>query len=253
MLEDLLLGLLHSAPDSPGMVREQLKALKWKESEKYYILAMDFGRVRPKADLTAMAGRLRTLVGVPLLIVGSHFVAVIGCGQADDIHDKDFPGLLPFLREHDLQAGLSNGFYDLLAMHRHFRQSLKCIELVVHYERTHHFYRYEDYLISHMLELCATQTDIQDFCHPLAVRIHRHDREHGTDYIRTLYAYLRLGRSIQLAADALHVHRNTMYHRISRLKELFGVDFDDLGLVLKLLMSMQVYAYTRVFDVKIWG
>jgi purine catabolism regulator len=67
-----------------------------------------------------------------------------------------------------------------------------------------------------------------------------HDRERGSDLIRTLEGYLSAGGSTTGAADRLGVHRNTLGYRLNRIAELTGSDLDDadtrlaLGLALKI-------------------
>jgi sugar diacid utilization regulator len=53
-----------------------------------------------------------------------------------------------------------------------------------------------------------------------------HGEQRG-ELIRTLEAYLEAGGSPARAARALHVHVNTVYYRLERLRELLGEDFAD--------------------------
>jgi hypothetical protein len=63
-----------------------------------------------------------------------------------------------------------------------------------------------------------------------------HDRTHGTDYVRTLRAYLDALGSGTLAARRLHVHVNTVRYRMRRVGEITGVDLTrgDARLALEL-------------------
>ncbi|CAL9334929.1 PucR family transcriptional regulator [Streptomyces sp. enrichment culture] len=55
----------------------------------------------------------------------------------------------------------------------------------------------------------------------------KHDEHSGTEYTRTVYAYLRcLGDSAR-AATEMYVHPNTLRYRIKRAGELFGIDLRD--------------------------
>lgn len=54
-----------------------------------------------------------------------------------------------------------------------------------------------------------------------------HDREHGTNYIDTLAAYLDESCRAQACADAMDIHVTTLRYRLTRIKELFGVDLDS--------------------------
>jgi purine catabolism regulator len=49
-----------------------------------------------------------------------------------------------------------------------------------------------------------------------------YDREHRSELVLTLSVYLRATASPSQAADALHVHRNTLSYRLRRIEELTG-------------------------------
>jgi len=49
-----------------------------------------------------------------------------------------------------------------------------------------------------------------------------HDAEHATDYLNTLRVVLDHNRSWQLAARALHIHKQTLGYRIRRIEQLTG-------------------------------
>ena len=50
---------------------------------------------------------------------------------------------------------------------------------------------------------------------------------YGAEILAALRAWLRTGRSIPRAAEALHVHVNTVRHRLARFADLTGADLDD--------------------------
>jgi DNA-binding PucR family transcriptional regulator len=54
-----------------------------------------------------------------------------------------------------------------------------------------------------------------------------HDEEHGTEYVRTLRAYLDAFGDVALAADCLGVHPNTFRYRLHRIVKLADLDLDD--------------------------
>jgi hypothetical protein len=67
-----------------------------------------------------------------------------------------------------------------------------------------------------------------------------HDREHGSDYIATLRAWVESGGDVPGAAARLFVHANTFRYRMSRLQALFGVNLDvpDERLLLHLQLRL---------------
>lgn len=52
--------------------------------------------------------------------------------------------------------------------------------------------------------------------------LEEHDRDHHTELMRTLEVFLAHRRSWQESAEALHLHRQTVLHRVHRIEELTG-------------------------------
>lgn len=53
------------------------------------------------------------------------------------------------------------------------------------------------------------------------------DRENGTEYLPSLRAFLEAGGDLTAASRTLYVHRNTLKYRLTRIRDVFGVDVDD--------------------------
>jgi len=65
-----------------------------------------------------------------------------------------------------------------------------------------------------------------------------HDDDHGTDYRRTLAAYLDHFGEPQRAAQALHVHPNTLRYRMRRLADVAPVDLGSPQVRLALQLQL---------------
>lgn len=72
---------------------------------------------------------------------------------------------------------------------------------------------------------------------PLSV-LREQDDENGTDYLGTLYAWLRHPGDPRAAGKALRIHPNTLRYRMRRIVEFTGVDLDDPDLRLALLVQL---------------
>ncbi|HEY4453945.1 MAG TPA: helix-turn-helix domain-containing protein [Pseudonocardiaceae bacterium] len=64
------------------------------------------------------------------------------------------------------------------------------------------------------------------------------DEENGTDYLGTLYAWLRHPGDPRAAGKALSIHPNTLRYRMRRIVEITGFDLDDPNLRLALLVQL---------------
>jgi hypothetical protein len=78
-----------------------------------------------------------------------------------------------------------------------------------------------DLVLHRITSLVAEREDLRS---GMAERITGHDAGKGSDYAASLHAYLRSFGDIVAVAEALHVHQNTLRHRLRRAEELFGID-----------------------------
>jgi DNA-binding PucR family transcriptional regulator len=58
-------------------------------------------------------------------------------------------------------------------------------------------------------------------------RVLAYDAEHGTEYARTLVAWLEAGCDMAGAARLLAVHANTCRYRLRQARQQLGIDLDD--------------------------
>jgi purine catabolism regulator len=76
-------------------------------------------------------------------------------------------------------------------------------------------------------------------------KIEQYDREKNTNYLLTLETYLdHLARPNQ-AARALFIHRNTLYQRLDKISELWGVDFQEPLVLLNLNLATKDWRLNR--------
>jgi DNA-binding PucR family transcriptional regulator len=68
------------------------------------------------------------------------------------------------------------------------------------------------------------------------------DAQSGSDYVRTLDAYLSCDRHLERTAAALHVHPNTVRYRITKAQEKLGVDLHDVEHRFLLELALRVQA-----------
>lgn len=67
-----------------------------------------------------------------------------------------------------------------------------------------------------------------------------HDRAHGTEYVATLEAFLNHPGDAVAASEELHVHRNTFFYRLRKVRELFGIPMETGEDLLNALFTITV-------------
>ena len=69
----------------------------------------------------------------------------------------------------------------------------------------------------------ATAAALRHTLAPLVV----YDQTHDGDLVRTLAVYFREGMNLSRAANALFLHRNSLYYRLAHIQALTGLSLDD--------------------------
>lgn len=75
--------------------------------------------------------------------------------------------------------------------------------------------------------------------------LREHDRAQGTEYLRTLHAWLRHPGDPRSASQELQVHPNTFRYRLKRISTLVDVDLDDPDVRSALLVQLLAEHWTR--------
>ena len=82
--------------------------------------------------------------------------------------------------------------------------------------------RYEDLGIFRVASLAASKASMERFCLETMGSLLHHDRQHGTELVKTLRVFLEQNQNSARAARALHIHYNTLRYRLEQIKELLG-------------------------------
>lgn len=91
-------------------------------------------------------------------------------------------------------------------------------------------------IVLHRMAVAAAGAGATEFG-PLP-RLRAHDKESGTQYVDTLYEWLRHPGDPRAAGRALRIHPNTLRYRMARITELAGVDLEDADVRLALLAQL---------------
>jgi sugar diacid utilization regulator len=82
--------------------------------------------------------------------------------------------------------------------------------------------------------------------HPILHTLMESDRGGTTDYLETVYLFLRCGKKPVMTSKRLHIHKNTLAYRLRRIEELTGIDWDDGDLMFRLYFQLSAIRYGRI-------
>ncbi|MFD1210482.1 PucR family transcriptional regulator [Arthrobacter sp. GCM10027362] len=93
--------------------------------------------------------------------------------------------------------------------------------------------------LGHLLTLTTTAVPVRDIAAAALRPLLDYDAGHGTELVRTLHAFLTADRSLNAAADALFIHRNTLRYRLRQIVDLLGHGIDGTRQLSNLWLALQ--------------
>lgn len=115
-------------------------------------------------------------------------------------------------------------FYDLEDISIAFKQTRKALQKSS--PEIGNLYSCQNIAMNFITEIVEQHTNIP-LLHPTLTDIKAYDTLHNTDYFQTLFVFLQNERNHQLTAKTLYIHRNTLFLRLQKIKELWDLNLDD--------------------------
>lgn len=244
---EFLDDLLSSRPPAPAVLSRRAKELDV-DLEAPHRLLVVLGDDGPhgSARWSSMRGQLLDALrqeGCCAFAAesGEHVIALIRPGSADELAGLE--RLIQELRAAGrLRGVLSPRCANPAAYRSHFIGSRRILEM---FARSRHdagaIIDTEQALVLALLFREGGESDLTDFAESRLAPILAQSPEHRDELIRTLDAYVEENLRPQRVAEHLHVHVNTVYYRLKRLRELLGEDFANPQRILDLQVALLVH------------
>ncbi|MEG0377366.1 MAG: helix-turn-helix domain-containing protein [Eubacterium sp.] len=165
-----------------------------------------------------------------------------------DFHLKRFlEHLQEFSVLHHSQAVVSDKFYYFEELNRHYQNMEFILTAYFNKEKNKQIFLYSDYFNAHILRLLAEQKEIENLCHPDAVKLKQYDQKHQSQLLYTLYIYWQSNHSLVDSAKTLCIHRNTLVYRLERTSALLGIETFDHAYTTRMAFSYEIFEHLRLF------
>ena len=175
-------------------------------------------------------------------------VAVLSFDPLDRAGTQCLDRLVEGLGDEGLTAGLSFDFSGFSAFERAYQQARRAIMVGKLLNERRTLYDYGRYQLFEFVDDARQCLDVASYCNPVLARMAALDAEDGTKYVETLREYLTNMCNANRTAKAMRLHKNTVLYRVGRIRELFGIDFDDALLMQNLLLTLAIEQVEGIQD-----
>lgn len=139
--------------------------------------------------------------------------------------------------------GTSNVFEDFSDLQSCYYQAHAAMKTGIKCEPDKNIYRFFNFAVEFLISIYLNSNKPEAFCHPDVLKLYKYDKQHGTEYLKTITVMYTFSGRLTRAAKALHLHRNSLMYRIDRIKEILGIDAYDEDYPLYFLLSSHIMQF----------
>ncbi len=177
------------------------------------------------------------------IVYKSSLVIFIDEAIAEHLFNNINTQFYEYLKVNSLYAGISMPFSTLSNSRKYYLQALKANELgQLHKLHISYYEKCTKYIIA---DLISTHYDWRDFCHPAVLYLERKDSEDKTNLLETLKYYIYFTNSPNDASKLLCIHRNTLFYRINKIKEMTNITLNNADEILHIYYSIKLVEYNK--------
>lgn len=224
---------LDGAPTAPETLTRRLSLFGWEpDCRKAIYIASTMSEA---VHFDTYLGRMISNESEGIYSIPYQKNLVILCNL--DMLDRDhFENTLHMLMiQNNYYCARSFLFTDTAQIMSAYHQTLQALQKST--PQTGKIYSCERFAMEYITNLVETNMQIS-LLHPLPLQIKEYDKKNHTNYYETLFCFLKFERNHQLTANALFIHRNTLFLRLRKIQELWPLDLDD-----KLLRFYILYSF----------
>lgn len=155
--------------------------------------------------------------------------------------DLIYEQLLQFCVQYDLSICYSRLFQDLTLRQAYVKQVRKTQSLALRMGIDKNMLSADTLLRNYLCYRVGKNLDPELIRLTAVEYLAQWDREHDSQYLPTLTAYLRSSNNASIAAQSLFIDRTTLKYRLKRIQDIIRVDVDDPQNALSLRAGLIVY------------
>jgi purine catabolism regulator len=126
-----------------------------------------------------------------------------------------------------ITAGIGWPDARLAGLRRSFAQAQEALLLAQSLFGGDRVLRFGDLGLYHLLCRLQGHDELDEFYEQTLAPLAEYDAGHNTQLVPTLEAFFAHHGNVSQAAESLYLHRNSLLHRLERIREISGLDLDD--------------------------
>lgn len=120
-----------------------------------------------------------------------------------------------------------------------FKQSVEMVKLGVKVEGEKKIHDYEALQVYHILEKSMSQEQLMNLYKETVMVLDAYDEEYQDEMTLALEKYIENKFNVSKTAVEIHVHRNTLIHKLEKIEEILSMNLDSSEDIFKIELGMR--------------
>lgn len=228
-------------PDT-NYIRERLRIFKYDLKPNMYLFSISAEMVDPAIDLTTTADMLRRIFTNSIYLVRDREILLLVSRSEDNcVSPFELDLWNSYLRGNRLYAGYTGPFtaFDHFR-EQHLRKARLALETGRVRDPERHLHHFSELQTDALLTCVPDGRDLSLFCYAPLMRLIEYDKTRGTSLVETLREHIRNPRQPQEVCKTLFIHKNTLYQRIDKIKEIMSCNLDDAEIIMQIQLTFHI-------------
>ncbi len=214
-----------------------------------HIFVVDFSReFLPSEHVRSLAEQIHPYIHNSVYTIGE--TDIVFLSSSDEIlAEGDFdPKLERIFDNSTITVGISSVYMNPKHTPSYINEAKRANITGHKIDPNKHVFPFERY---RLLDLAANVIDnktLYSYRFPPLMHIIDYDSKHNTHLAYTLYEYLQNPTHPTDVAKRLYIHKNTLYYRLEKIREIMGQDFKDAETIASIQMTFHVLRIQNRFE-----
>ncbi|MGI6012084.1 MAG: PucR family transcriptional regulator [Ruminococcus sp.] len=230
--------------------RMLMSALEWRLEDEYIVCVMmipSFRQIENKLNTIAIY-EIEEMMPCKAFLYDDKVVFLLNKTYLTKKKEKEYSLMEYFEKKvgriaekYDGNIGCSDCFRQLEKLSVYYRQAVLAAEYGALSLPGDRIVSYNAVCVSHLLKEAGKAVPWDFILHPAIKMLETYDEANHTEFLRTLYVYLKNERRTLETVKELYIHRNSLLYRLERIGEITGIQMEDYHERLRLLLSCEIY------------
>lgn len=231
-------------------VKRQLSLFGYQLKRHLHIFLIDLSReYMPSEQVRSLAKQLHPYIENSFYIVKE--TQLIFLASSDDIKEDGFynkEALEETLRKTSVSIGISGIYLDLKLTPSYIHEAERAIQVGRKLNPDKRIFPFATYRMLDLVNSVQDNTNLYSYRFPPLMHVVDLDEQNNTMLTNTLYEYLQNPADPVAVAKKLFIHKNTLYYRLDKIREIMGCDFKDAETIACIQMSFHVFRIQNKFN-----